>query len=164
MNTSKSKADKSETFKNSKLQKFRLFRNIIRVIVICVAIVVVISFFVFNYWIKYGSKKSEECINFCQQFDVKLVSGLKKLVQGEGETIIAVENELKADTIVLCKSYSDVSYSKLRKYGISDRTAKIIDEPYLAEGAYFYLLKDSEILCQGHTIYADLKPIQMIIA
>ncbi len=124
--------------------------------VICVVAVVVILFFVFDYQLSHNSKKSEECVDFCLFFDNGLTSGLEKLIQGAPETIIVIENKLKADIIVLCKSYSDVSSSKLKEYGISDRTAKKIDVPYLTEGVYFYLLKDSRILCEGHTVYADL--------
>lgn len=140
-------------FQNSRFWRYvRYFRYIIRGTAICVIVAVVILF----YWHFHVPAKSEECVDFCRLFDIRLTSGLEKLLKGETETIVVVENKLKADMIVICKSYSNVSYSKLRESGISDRTAKKIVVPYLTEGAYFYLLKDSKILCEGRSVKADL--------
>lgn len=163
MITSKSEAGEPKTFRKSESQNKIFWRYIIRGIAICVIVMVGILFFVFAYpFFLPGPVKSEECVGFCQLFDIRLTSGLENLVQGESETIVVVENKLKADVIVLCKSYSNVSYSKLRASGISDRTAKKIDVAHLAEGAYFYLLKDGEILCEGHTVKADLMSNEII--
>jgi hypothetical protein len=157
MNIGKSAAEKPETFRKSESQKCISRKYILRGAPICVIAIVGTLLFLFAYsFFMHSPVKSEECVDFCQLFDIKLTSGLEKLMQGEPETIVVVENKLKADVIVLCKSYSDVSYSRLIESGISDGTAKKIDVPYLTEGAYFYLLKDSVILCEGHTVNADL--------
>jgi len=164
MNISKSEAHKPKTFTKSGLQNsrfwryIRYFRYIIRGTAICVVVAVVIL----CYWLFHTPAKSEECVDFCRLFDIRLTSGLENLMQGESETIIVVDNKLKADMIILCKSYSDVSYSKLRESGISDRTAKKIDIPHFAEGAHYYLLKDSKILCKGYTVKADLVSTEII--
>jgi len=122
----------------------------------------VVLFFIFTHKFMGKPLKSNKCEIFHNHFNKKLTSGLQSLLEGKSEIIVTVENNLEADIIVLCKSYTNISSDKLIQAGVSTKIAKKIDIPYLAEGAYFYLLKDDHIVCKGHTIKADLAANEII--
>ncbi|MCK4885737.1 MAG: hypothetical protein KAS96_00050 [Planctomycetes bacterium] len=144
---------------NSKIK----LKNKIRYGILTICLFFVAALFLILIHLFWGkSVKSNDCEIFNNYFKEKLTSGLQDLLDGKSEIVVTVENKLKADIIVLCKSYSNISSEKLIQAGMSKKMAGKIDIPYLAEGAYFYLLKDNHIVCEGHTIKADLVANEII--
>jgi hypothetical protein len=114
MKPSHSELEKGDISGRAGCRRSKSLRYVLYGILLCVLAIACVSYFLppACWFSLLGQGKSEQCADFCRNLDTGLQGGLERLLRGEPRAVVALENTLKADVIVLCRSYSDVSYSK----------------------------------------------------